>query len=409
MDCGCLDCRILRGGCLDCKIKEYIEKKDMSDLDEDQLKAYKTITGNTQDSRIYGSFLFRVQAYPGDIDIMEDIYTKDDIYIHTEKVLKRITRKILKTKGYYFSEAKIGIDHRYYLDPTDDDFKNNVDNLFEKELLTKEEYQIIKDLYNEKTYNSMVLLKEKLRNKFTLRWNETEILKGYKMLIGNVIKTLLNALHDKSPIKIDMFAPIDGRYIEITNFFIMKINCDVKCEFLNIDQFQYEKSLKDQIEKFLSPVFFNLFKVAKRMWALSRYHKKLEYLKLLTPLINSSVGRIYQMKSEISTIILMIKKIRNLPINMLKKQIDQFNSRIAMVPDITSVSINRKEYSKLINEASKNIGTNKKKTLEILDKLLQFLNHAIHTSTKKYLIKHKLIPISDYFLPENTNLITYDL
>jgi hypothetical protein len=125
---------------------------------------------------------------------------------------------IIKTPSIYFSEFKAGLDYRF---PED-------------------------------------------RNKYIIRWSSNDVLAGLKILDGGVVKTLVDALDDPTVVKFDIWAPIEGRYVEVSNFMILQmVDKDGNVTFLNGIQPDYVSSIINDIRQFFSPSHLNALKLLK--------------------------------------------------------------------------------------------------------------------------------------------------
>lgn len=403
----CHNCKLEQdygGGCLSCgKGLDLIEKKSFNSFNIDQVKAIKTISGNVKDSVPFGSFIFRAQYFPGDIDVIEFVNNCDNNKVCKSKkelILKvwyyliDIIKKTDSMSNYFFSESKIGFDYRFYFTSDDPKFIYKVNNLKNNKLLDINEFNSLINLYKHLTKDNVDIINEFLRMKYTLRWTKDEILNGYKYLIGNKIINITDALDDFSPIKIDLFIPINGNFIEVTNFFVLfdyiKSNGKYKEHFLNI-HFDYVKSIVQQLEKFSSKLFFKPFKYAKRLWALSRYLEDTKYLNILTPFLQSNYARLYQINSEIETLILMFQRIQHYPLDIMLRQIDNFKSRLAFIYDIKFDDNYIYGLIDVIVNDFFDLGVGK--VIDILSNIKKYFDKIIGNKAVKFLTKHKMLPI----------------
>lgn len=406
-------------GCLTCgKGLDLIEKKSPDSFNLDQKNAIKTISGNVNNSVPFGSFIFRAQYFPGDIDVIEFVNvcndnqtfcgSTKDLIIKVWQILISIIQKIETNKNYYYSESKIGKDHRFHIDVDDPFFIDRVKSLHDNKLLKNDEFSLIMKLYGDGTKKNSLseldkdTINEFFRLKYTLRWSAIDILNGYKILEGNKVKYILDALQDMGPIKIDIFVPINGNFIEITNFFVLVEFVNGKEHIVNID-FDYLKSIRGQIKKLSSKLFFKPFKLAKRMWALARYLEDEKILKILTPLLESNAARIYQINSEIETLILMFERIKVLPLDIVFKQIDNFKSRLVLAYDIKfDQQLIYGLIDKIVSKYD-NLETGRKPVIDILKQIKDYLSDIINKYALNYMKKNKLFPIPKKYIGEINN------
>src|SRR5271170_3174251 len=315
-----------------------IKMKPVESFTNDIQHAIKTLVNKLDDSQVFGSFMYRAQSFPGDLDIHEIVdicCSPEDATKRMASILKKVVKRVKKTRGYYFSEVKSGNDERFIVDPDEPDYLQKIKDLHHQGLLDDEEFNKLKYASITKDDDEKELIKEDIRQLYVLRWTEKEILQGYKILRGGKKITLAQSMNMKAHIKIDILAPINGKYIEVTNFFILGYyDKNGDHALINSDDFDYVKGLLDQIKKLSSKAFFNPFKLAKRMWGLARHLKNKKLLDILTPLMQSGIARMNQIKSEIEVIQLILEKVKSPPLATLKKQIDDFKSRLSYVYDI---------------------------------------------------------------------------
>ncbi len=368
---------------------------------------------------IYGSYNYRTQKYPGDIDLLQKIKGKslNSVTKNFVREIKDIVRGIKKSsaKGTidstFFSEVKAGLDDRYTVDIGPCNYGNWIPNedllditygMTKKKLLTKKECDIVQTtcnshhLPNQDFYD---ITKELFRNHAILRWSIGEILKGVKILPLNKKITLEKAVSIDSLVKIDVISEIDDKIVEITNNYYLSYGNTELQKSLPIGP-----SLLIEIEKmYYSNMFYNPFKCLKRMyaWARTNPQENKELIIILSKYIGSNTSQIYQIKSEISTILLLFEKYDRIPYGGIWNQIDNIKQRLARIIEFNNNEIN--EYVKLIdkylkltdyaleqneeqltNEQVKKIIKNKKELMEILETVEDKLKIKINYLTIEF-------------------------
>lgn len=356
------------------------------------------VTNDKKMSSIFGSYIFVSQMYPSDVDIIEEVIeccSDKDVIKKMMNIIKKILDDVKNKRGIYFSEFKAGLDKRYVIYVNDPLFIDKINSLYENKLLSNEEYTLIYDNFPIVDQDNKDIINEILRQRYTLRWTEDELKKGFKILEGGVKKSLISALSDFSIIKIDILAPIAGKYTEVTNFFVLVYH-DADGNKHNVNFIEdYEGTLREVIEKLARKTFFNPYKLAKRMWTLSRFmytktkkqiYKK--YLEILTPFLNDKIGILYQIKAESDAIKLLYERSHSIPYKTIEKQIDNFKNRISYVnlPDETAMIL----YDN-IDMIIKNIKDSEYVQFE-LDKLEIKLGNIINEFSLNFLINNNLYP-----------------
>lgn len=359
----------------DLSYSRLVSVKPFSSYTQDQINNIRLISFNKHDLAIpFGSAVYRIQKYPGDLDLYESFVeccSIDDMLRKFIRILKRITEDIVFSKLHFFSEFKAGLDLRYdvnigtlnngifQLNIREVSYKSK--DLYKKHLLTDEEFEKIQEIIRNPTpggdkYDELYDL---FREKRIIRWSAKDILKGYKMLPGNHKMTLYDALKIRTHVKIDVITLINGKFIEVTNFLILYyedsqgelkiVNLDYDFNDLQLRSENYKKQIRDEIEKFYySNLFYNPFKMAKRMWAYSRYFQYEDCVKLLTPLISGNISYLYQIKSEIEAILRVFELVEaDAPMKLINKQLDGLKLKLANIIELSDDKIEK--LDKLIN------------------------------------------------------------
>jgi len=278
-----------------------------------------------------GSQKFKAHRYPGDIDIFEPVKICCSLDTATKEIIKNIQKVVSDIKKeplYFLGDFKAGLDTRYELNLKQSKKKivSNLMSLEKKKLLSSVETGHLLDLL--KT-NNIGQIKDELRKHYIVRWDADEILKGVKKLPNNRTLSLFDAIKHNTPVKIDLWAPMNGNYTEITNFLLlMYIDDKGKEHMINIELADRIKSLIGDIKLYSSPEHLKSLKVAKRMWAIGQVINDKKTMRKLYPLFGSDIAQLSQVNSEIETLILMLSKLLNPPFEVIVKQIDRFKSRI---------------------------------------------------------------------------------
>ncbi len=328
-------------------------------LYSDDERKYIELISIKHDSLIepIGSFTYEIQKYPSDIDINQTVKIRNNNFKMIAKHFREIAVNIMKSKLVYFSDLKLGLDIRY---PDD-------------------------------------------RDKFIIRWSIPEIILGYKVLPQNKILKLEDALQMKAPIKLDIIAFTDNRFIEASTFFILeKVNDDGTTEFVNIpaDFFErFKDELKREVLKYIQLDTLKYFKAVKRMWSLARVNKDFKMLKRLEPLINSNLSLLGQINADIETLELLFEKASALPIHEMILTINSIGKRLSTIVDIKlddNFLVDKLDKIKLLLN---NYDGDSKKVEEELTKLHDYILNVMNKETSEYMKLHRLLPIPKDYLP----------
>lgn len=356
--------------------------------------------------KIVGSFKYKVHEYPADIDLYEGVQgccTIDTTKYRMVQYFKNMALKIQNRRFTYLGDFKAGIDERYYINVGEynpeekkiinynkDDIINQISRLYETKLLSKDDaVRLIRLVYDRPNYIQYQELRDAIRNHYVLRWSIKELLSGYKILPLRKKITLSSAISQGTIVKADLWALIDDRFMEVTNWFMLTAIENDKTIYLSEKPDLYQKSLKNEIMLLKNPELKKNMKLAKRMWLYAISQEDHYTIKQLYPLFSSPVAKLYQIQSEIEILINMVEKLQDPPYSLISKQISQFKTRIGSIPDIYLNEKNEEDVLKNLDLAFK---AYKEKNRDLIVKNLSatydLLKGIIDAKAKEYLRKN---------------------
>ena len=408
-----------------------------------------------------GSLKYGIHRYPGDIDMYEKIKTcctLEEAGKNIKKKIQTIAKQLYKESHIFMADFKAGTDERYYIsdmghydvhetlhDYNPDIIKEQCIELKKQNLFTHKDFvtcfDLIKDTPTKEEWDSLY---DFLRTFYVIRWNLYDLKLGFKILnekTPNEIKVKLeDAIKSKSICKLDIWAPINGRYIEITNFLVfIYVDNDGDEHIINIDIEDYIISLIKDLKKYGKGYRQNSLKYAKRLWAIASTLEETHKLNALVPLFSSGAAILYQISAEIEVLIQIFEEIYFRParrekhlikikralstsekkqkkydslfdksghvletISIMITQIDNFKQRIGLVyENFTESEI----VFKFINNIIKFYRSNKKKYLNdrdkqiIIDNLIDIktiIDKYVEEYTTNYLKKVELDDVHQY-------------
>lgn len=383
----------------------------------------------------FGSYIYRIQKYPGDIDLIEEFTncgTIESLIKKFIKALRRVITEIKKTKTHYFTEFKAGLNDYFnpknigtltdgFFDENKEKIRRYLENDDEHQFFSSSERAILEKIYrheNPLTEDDYDKGFNALRNHYILRWTEDEIMEGKKRHFGRTnqtITTLQSALSRGFPnnhVKIDMVAYIDGRFIEITNFMMLAIKKDDTYYSINVDPYINDvvKALPREVEKlYFSNYYFSPFKCLKRMFSLTRNmringignHNEIDRIfTSLIGIISSNISEMYQIKSEIDTISLLLMKLKTPPKTYINKALDHMKLRISKIVQFSDIEV---EIMLEIIDEIINLPFSKSTQIEKFDDLTilsSFINKFIKAYSLAYMQQEGLNPPPRILLPE---------
>jgi hypothetical protein len=385
---------------------DILQYRDPNSYTQDTLDYIRLVT-TKPDVNPVGSQKFKVHKYPGDIDIFEKIQECCNLDIATKKIsekIQKIAKNIKNTPNTFLGDFKAGIDQRFFIDigkvadNTVVDYNpNKIRNLLKfihsKKYLTDSEFEELMELVVDKPdLSEFEQLFDKLRSYYIVRWSLDDLIKGYKIIRNKKIY-LKKALTDPTIVKIDLWAAPQGRFTEITNFFVLSyLDEDGKQHPINIELEDRIQSLLKDIYKYSSPTSRKSLKYAKRLWVLTQIKNNKDYLEKLFPLFSSSAGILNQISSEIETLTFMFQKLKKLPINIMMNQIDGFKARINSIYDI---DIDENRIYSIVDNIVNHIKNNKSDLdrdfiIKSLSEIDEVFSEKVEEFTNNYLDKNGL-------------------
>ena len=380
---------------------DILQYRDPNSYTQDTLNYIRLVT-TKPDVNPVGSQKFKVHKYPGDIDIFEKINECCSLKTASNKIadkLQTIAKNIKKTPNTYLGDFKAGIDYRYFIDIGKLDEKKILDynpskirselkNKHSKGDFSDKEYEelmeLVKDNPNLAEFEE---LHDKIRSMYIIRWNLEELIKGYKFIKKKKFY-LKDVLSHPTIVKIDLWAAPQGKFTEITNFFVLSyLDDNGKQHPINIELDDRIQSLLKDIKKYSAAEHRKSLKYAKRLWVLTQIKNNKDYLDKLFPLFSSSAGILNQISSEIETLTFMFERLTKLPLQIMINQIDGFKSRINSIYDI---ELDEKRIYSIIDNILSNYKKNKdnidrKFVIKSLAEIDEIFSNKVEVFTNNYL------------------------
>jgi hypothetical protein len=308
---------------------------------------------------VVGSYAYRIQKYPADIDIMENV---DQYEIHgrweaatnsvqlIDTFAERITDIMTNIKNkphHYLLDFKAGADERYIftlghmenghlrLDPK---FIQNLNARGAAGLYTQAEYdgvieQLMKPNWDQVVYEKVTAI---LRKHYIIRWNIDEILSGVKHLRLGRTLTLRQALSMHQLVKMDMAALVNGRFMEVSNIWSFFFKSGATGAYTHMTPVPNLDNVPFDIEKlYWSDSQFSPFKMLKRIFSFSRMkylgrdHSYADLVQLTAGIISGDVSALYQVRSELDTIVNVLAIPGQNSQAYINHQVDGMKNRLA--------------------------------------------------------------------------------
>jgi hypothetical protein len=345
---------------------------------------------------LLGSMSLRSQQYAGDYDGYETVELRessDEAALDSlASRFKEMIKELRGMKNVYIGDIKGGIVPEWRVVSPDTrvsegkvkgwnavDARKVVDTLEESKVITREAAESLRrkclpsltpeqyfELKNEAKYH-------------IVRWTAAEALHGSKRLEDGRTYTLQSAFSSPGITKMDVIALVqNSRYTEFSVVYQFKNNGKV----LNNEPIDITTSLRENILAY--KVEGNPFKVLKRQFSLAKWENDEKTLKRLSPILNSDLGRLYVVLSDVATLILLLDEHSNVPLDKVRFEIDQFKSRLSNIYSLESYLKGEHDLLGDINAALK---ISDKKTLArrlegIADRLETYLTDSTEAKLK---------------------------
>jgi hypothetical protein len=278
--------------------------------------------GNTNNFIIQGSAGLSSQLYFADYDIFEtirenifkNVETFDDYINKCVRRFQNIIKKLLLKKLVYIGDIKAGEIPQWNVSSLPE-----LKKLHSKHIISDDELTTAIDELKCKTcFRS--------RRFGIIRWSPSDILKGYTILRDGSKYTLADAFKSKTGlIKMDIIAYVDNKFTEFSIIyrFVYK-NKDISDSFKQL-------LLSFHLTTEISYLEQKYFKVIKRLFSIARKNQDEKNLSLLTSILNSELGRIYIVISDINTIIYILENIKYIPSKRIEYEIQEFRPRLSNI------------------------------------------------------------------------------
>lgn len=292
-----------------------------------------TFTDKASGLKIMGSSALRSQLYAGDYDGYETV--KGFSLNQLVQKFKEIVKHIKDLPHAYIGDIKCGEVDEWRVVPLKKSSFSvkkadaKIDYLKSSGVISPQEAERAKA-----SLKSYAIAKQEIKFQ-VVRWTPEEVIAGHKKLRDGRTYTLEEGMTSPSVSKLDVIAEVNGTYKEFSVIYEFYV------DGVNINKFDLNpmKSLKESIEYYKETK--NPYKVLKRKFALAKLKNDIPAIKRLSKIINSPLGAIYLLYSEVKTLADLLE----LGDIDVKKSVSDFQRRIkaeglpsSLVSDLGKVS-----------------------------------------------------------------------
>jgi hypothetical protein len=326
---------------------EVREKQYPENYPEDALSILKAMSftgGKTL--KVVGSVSVRSQQYAGDYDAYEVVNTegaKETALNHLADQFQKIVKQLRSMKDVIIGDIKSGSVEEWRVLSRSAGVMNGkvvhynaaqsrrkIDELFADGIITKGEANEAHELLKEPMTPVKLLVARNTIKFHTVRWTVHDVLQGYVVLRDKSCMTLQEAFSSPAKTKLDTIGLVQrNRYTDFS--VIYEFHNNGVC--LNPDRTLLTQSLREDILYYTHEG--NPFKALKRRFTLAKAEHNVAEIKKLTPILNSDLGRLYTLVTDIETLLAVLET--KPPSDVIRYEIDQFKSRLGQVYSISSV------------------------------------------------------------------------
>lgn len=395
-------------------ITDIVRKKTYPlDYSDEVLQIIKDISfTDGKDVNVVGSMSIRSQQYAGDYDLEESINVKyKSVATAVKYYIKRfqsIIKTLLDKKGFYIGDIKAGfikewdvLDGVYVKGKSVIGWNTSVilgklANMLDANVITEEEYELCKDLVSVQKPTLKEYFEAKEAIKFsTVRWTPKEILDGYCTLRDGRKYTLSEALSSPARFKLDAVAYVENSRFTDFSIIYKLYNNNV---LINDDKTGRElEALKEDILSFF--VQENYFKMAKRLFSLSRIQDNKKLISQLNTIMNGDLGRLYSIISDINTLLDLLENHSLISVEKIDYELDRMRARLSNVYTVKQIRLPKFTEELVAMVKIPNTSSGKSTLKNKLESFKDELSDILSAEAKKELISAKVLPLSPKYYP----------
>ena len=346
--------------------------------------------------KLLGSMSMRSQQYAGDYDAYEVVYrngSETEVLNELAADFKKIIKTLRATPNVYIGDIKSGCRDEWRVFGRDVGLVNGkivgynpmksravLDKLLKLGVITEDEKLSAEELILDRPTPEQMLRARRKIKFHIVRWTTAEVLEGEKELRDGSFMTLQEAFSSPTITKMDIVGFVqNNKYTDFS--MIYEFHCGKKV--LNPAFEDITKSLREDIVLYKNDN--NPFKVLKRVFALAKFSGDNQTMVALTPILNSDLGRIYAILSDVGTLIQLLDDKEKVPIDKFRFEVDQFKARMANIWRLHDFM--KAEHTLLGHIGSALKTTSRAQMLKHLEDIRDILQKSLTENTNKALGK----------------------
>jgi hypothetical protein len=365
------------------------QKSYPADYPQDAINILQAMELQGGNIHLVGSMSLRSQQYAGDYDGYEIVNHKGSIPIVVNELVndfQTMIDNLRRLPNVYIGDIKSGVIDDWRVIPrtakvNDDKIKgynssecrNKVQSLLQCNIISQDEAKEALGLLKDNPTVPEFLMAKKLIKFHTIRWTVLEVLKNQKQLRNGTSITLQDTFQTKGITKVDVIGLVNNnRYTDFS--VIYEFRCNGKT--LNPEPVNIRSSLEEDILAYLAEG--NYFKVLKRGFALAKLLDDSKTIIKLNPVLNSDLGRLYNIVSDIDTLIRLLDE-PNVKLDRIQFEIDQFKQRLS---NIYTIKDYLKKDDKIVKQIKYILTLSKEKLKVALERLSKELDSILQNNSR---------------------------
>jgi hypothetical protein len=342
---------------------------------------------------LVGSMSLRSQQYAGDYDgyeVVKESGAEKTVLTRLVKRFQEMIRTLQKMKNVFIGDIKAGVVSKWKIIPTEAKIVDGkvvgyeaaeahaaVARCLDDGIITAAEAKKINaSLTPTLTPFKFLELRQTLKY-HVVRWKPADVLSGTKKLADGSTMTLAEAFTTPGIAKMDVIGLVNNsRYTDFSVIYQFRIGDKI----LNDEPLKIDQSLKENIIGLKEEG--NYFKVLKRMFALAKFQGDTVALEELHNVLNSDLGRLYQIAGDIGTLKDLLENHPDAPLDKVRFEVDQFIGRLSNLYTLKDYLAKEPQVIQQIHSV---IRMPKEGLLHGLEKLGNYLDKVLQSHAGRWL------------------------
>lgn len=345
------------------------------------------------DLMVLGSGALRSQQYTADYDGYEIVKRKggrDAVLAKLAKEFQAIVREVKAMKDVWIGDIKVGVREDWRVVPLTDGWdvgvaKSKVSKLKSDGIIGADEAKEALALLQKATTKAgRIAAREGIKFQ-VLRWTPREVAAGSKRLRDGSTIQLATALGTPGITKLDVIGWLGGAE-GFTDFSVI-YEFKTEGKVLNPSVGNVSKSLHESLIYYIHTG--NYFKALKRQFAIAKYDGDTKRIARLVPVLNSDLGRLYQIVSDIETMVALLEDHTGVDAEDVREEVDGFIARLANIYTLKGYI---KDEPRILSEIRRVLKLPLSKMTEPLSRIGSRLDGFLQKYSKPYLEAYASTP-----------------